>query len=325
VAIGVGILTATITGASQVLDWRWMIGIASAPAALFLLLMLPAPESPRWLVKVDRTDEARDNLRRVRGVEDVEEELGSIEEVEEEERQAPVSGWKGLRQPWVRPALVMGCGMALFTQLSGIEMIVYYSPTILTDMGFAASGALYVSVALAVTYVIMNCVGLGIVDRVGRRRLSLIMTPGAALALGALGVFFLSGQVGAGTAPYVIACLIIFMFFTAGGLQVMGWLTGSEVYPLGVRGAGTSAQAATLWGSNVIITLTLLSTINAIGPGPTMWMYTGFNVLAFFFVLRYFPELAGRSLEDIETSLREDTFRPGGIPIRDKGEEGATT
>jgi MFS family permease len=97
VAIGVGILTATITGASQVLDWRWMIGIASAPAALFLLLMLPAPESPRWLVKVDRTDEARDNLRRVRGVEDVEEELGSIEEVEEEERQAPVSGWKGLR------------------------------------------------------------------------------------------------------------------------------------------------------------------------------------------------------------------------------------
>jgi sugar porter (SP) family MFS transporter len=325
VAIGVGILTATITGASQVLDWRWMIGIASVPAALFLLLMLPAPESPRWLVKVDRTDEARDNLRRVRGVEDVEEELGGIEAVEEEERQAPVSGWKGLRQPWVRPALVMGCGMALFTQLSGIEMIVYYSPTILTDMGFAASGALYVSVALAVTYVIMNCVGLGIVDRVGRRRLSLIMTPGAALALGALGVFFLSGQIGAGTAPYVIACLIIFMFFTAGGLQVMGWLTGSEVYPLGVRGAGTSAQAATLWGSNVIITLTLLSTINAIGPGPTMWMYAGFNVLAFFFVLRYFPELAGRSLEDIETSLREGTFRPGGVPISDEGEEGAAT
>jgi len=98
------------------------------------------------------------------------------------------------------------------------------------------------------------------------------MTPGAALALGALGVFFLSGQVGVGTAPYVIACLITFMFFTAGGLQVMGWLTGSEAYPMGVRGTGTSPQAATLWGSNVIITLTLLSTINAIGPGPTMWM-----------------------------------------------------
>jgi sugar porter (SP) family MFS transporter len=325
VAIGVGILTATITGASQLLDWRWMIGLAAIPATLLLLLMLPAPESPRWLVKVERVDDARSNLQRVRGVDDVEEELEGIEDVEEERRQTSVRGWKGLTLPWVRPALIMGCGMALFTQLSGIEMIVYYSPTILTGIGFAASGALFVSVALAVTYVIMNCVGLAIVDRVGRRRLSLIMTPGAALALGVLGVFFLSGTVTASTAPYIIVCLISFMFFTAGGLQVMGWLTGSEIYPLGVRGAGTSAQAATLWGSNVIITLTLLTIINAIGPGPTMWLYAGFNVLAFFFVLRYFPEVAGRSLEDIETSLREGTFYPGGVPIRSEGEEKAAS
>lgn len=325
VAIGVGILTATIVGASQLLDWRWMIGIASVPAALLLVLMLRAPESPRWLVKVDRNDDARINLRRVRGVEEVEDELHAIEEVEEQERQAPVSGWKGLRQPWVRPALVMGCGMALFTQLSGIEMIVYYTPTILTDVGFAESGALYASVSLAVTYVIMNVVGLNIVDRIGRRRLSLIMTPGAALALVALGAVFVFGADSSSTAPFIIACLIVFMFFTAGGLQVMGWLTGSEVYPLGVRGAGTSVQAATLWGSNLIITLTLLTTINAIGVGQTMWMYAGFNVLAFLFVLRYFPELAGRSLEDIETSLREGSFRPGGVPIRDEGEEEAAT
>ena len=300
VAIGVGILTATIVGASQLLDWRWMIGIASVPAALLLVLMLRAPESPRWLVKVDRNDDARINLRRVRGVEDVEDELHAIEEVEEQERQAPVSGWKGLRQPWVRPALVMGCGMALFTQLSGIEMIVYYTPTILTDVGFAESGALYASVSLAVTYVIMNVVGLNIVDRIGRRRLSLIMTPGAALALVALGAVFVFGADSSSTAPFIIACLI-------------------------VRGAGTSVQAATLWGSNLIITLTLLTTINAIGVGQTMWMYAGFNVLAFLFVLRYFPELAGRSLEDIETSLREGSFRPGGVPIRDEGEEEAAT
>lgn len=321
VAIGIGILTATIVGASQLLDWRWMIGLAALPAALLFVLMLPAPESPRWLVKVDRNDEARSNLQRVRGEDDVEEELGEIEAVEEQERQADVRGWKGLlTQPWVRPAIIMGCGMALFTQLSGIEMIVYYSPTILTDIGFAASGALLVSVGLAVTYVIMNVVGLSIVDRVGRRRLSLIMTPGAALALAVLGVFFLFGQITAGTAPFIIACLIVFMFFTAGGLQVMGWLTGSEIYPLGVRGAGTSAQAATLWGSNVIITLTLLTMINAIGVGPSMWVYAGFNVIAFFFVLRYFPEVAGRSLEDIETSLREGTFYPGGVPIKSEDE-----
>ncbi len=325
VAIGIGILTATIAGASQLLDWRLMIGLAAAPAALLLLLMLPAPESPRWLVKVNRLDEARGNLRRVRGQDDVEDELDEIMEVEEQRRQATSRGWKGLGQAWVRPALVMGCGMALFTQLSGIEMIVYFTPTILTGAGFEESGALYVSVALAVTYVIMNVIGLLIVDRVGRRRLSLIMTPGAAVALAVLGVVFLLGEVSAGSAPFIIACLIAFMIFTAGGLQVMGWLTGSEIYPLGVRGAGTSAQAATLWGSNVIITLTLLPLVETIGIGPTMWVYAAFNVIAFFFVLRYFPEVAGRSLEDIEASLAEGTFRPGGVPIRGESEKTAAT
>jgi MFS family permease len=203
--------------------------------------------------------------------------------------------------------------VALFTQLTGIEMIVYYTPTLLTDVGFSRSGALYTSVSLAATYVIVQVIGLAIVDRVGRRRLSLIMTPGAALALAALGVLFLTGEVTAGTAPFIVACLIVFMIFTAGGLQVVGWLTGSEVYPLGVRGAGTALQATTVWGSNLIITLTLLTMISIIGLGPSMWVYAGFNVLAFLFVLFRVPELAGRSLEDIEASLQEGKFRPGEV------------
>jgi MFS family permease len=245
VAIGVGILVATIVGATQLLAWRWMIGLAAAPAAVLLLLMLRSPESPRWLVKVDRVDEARDSLRRVRGEDNVEAELREIIAVEEERRSASARGWKGLlTQPWVRPAVIVGCGVALFTQLTGIEMIVYYAPTILTDVGFGRSAALLTSVSLAATYVIVQVIGLAIVDRVGRRTLSLIMTPGAAVSLAILGILFLAGEVTPGTAPFIIACMIAFMIFTAGGLQVVGWLTGSEVYPLGVRGAGTSAQAA---------------------------------------------------------------------------------
>ena len=325
VAIGVGILVATIVGATQLLDWRWMIGLA-APAAVLFLLMLRSPESPRWLVKVDRVDEARDSLRRVRGEDNVEAELRDIIAVEEERRSASARGWKGLlTQPWVRPAVVVGCGVALFTQLTGIEMIVYYAPTILTDVGFGRSAALLTSVSLAATYVIVQAIGLAIVDRVGRRTLSLIMTPGAAVSLAILGILFLAGEVTPGTAPFIIACMIAFMIFTAGGLQVVGWLTGSEVYPLGVRGAGTSAQAATVWGSNLIITLTLLTMINFIGLGPAMWVYAGFNVLAFLFVLLWVPELKQRSLEDIETSLREGTFRPGGVPTTSEGEKRAAT
>lgn len=313
VGIGVGIVVSTLVGASESVSWRVSIGVAAVPALLMLLLTLKLPESPRWLVKRDEPEAARRALRRVRpeGA-DVEGELGAVVELEDEERRARQRdrGWSGLRRPWVRPALVVGCGIAVFTQLSGIEMIIYYAPTILTDNGFSTTAALRVSVALGVTYLVMMLVGLAIVDRVGRRRLTLLMVPGAALSLAVLGALFATGHSGRGSTPVIVACLVAFMFFNAGGLQLMGWLTGSEVYPLAVRGAGTAAQATALWSTNLLITLTLLTIIDAIGPGPTMWLYAAFNVAAFVFVLRRMPELTGRSLEDIERALRRGRFRP---------------
>jgi sugar porter (SP) family MFS transporter len=313
VAIGVGIVISTIVGASRAVSWRLSIGLAAVPALLMLLLMIRLPESPRWLMKRDDRDGARTVLQRLRpDGEDVEPELSDIAELEDKEREVGETnrGWSGLRQGWVRPALVVGCGIAVFTQLSGIEMIIYYAPTILTNNGFSTNAALRVSVALGVTYLVMMLVGLSIVDRVGRRRLTLTMVPGAAAALGVLGALFVTGHSGRGDTPFIIACLVVFMFFNAGGLQLMGWLTGSETYPLAVRGAGTSAQAATLWSTNLLITLTLLSIINAMGVGPTMWLYGAFNVAAWFFVWRRMPELTGHSLEDIERKLHEGHFRP---------------
>jgi len=311
VGIGVGIVLSTIVGASEALDWRVAIGIAAVPAVIMFVLMLRLPESPRWLVKHDQAEKARDVLTGLRPEgDDVDAEVQEIVDVERQERSASTSGWDGLRKPWVRPALLVGCGIAIFTQLSGIEMIVYYAPTILTDNGFSDSAALRVSVALGVTYLVMMLVGLSIVDRVGRRRLTLIMVPGAAASLLALGAIFVFGLDGPDTAWLIIACLIVFMFFNAGGLQLMGWLTGSEIYPLAVRSAGTAAQSATLWSTNLLITLTLLTMIEGIGVGQTFWVYALFNVGAFLFVYHRMPEFTGRSLEQIEGSLRQGNFRP---------------
>jgi sugar porter (SP) family MFS transporter len=311
--IGVGIVIATLVGASEAVSWRISIGAAAVPALIMFVLLLRLPESPRWLVKYDRHDDAKGVLERIRpSGSDVSAELKGIVDLEDKERDADHSdrGWRGLRQAWVRPALVVGCGIAVFTQLSGIEMIIYYAPTILTQNGFSTSAALKVSVALGVTYLVMMIVGLAIVDRVGRRRLTMIMIPGAAVSLTVLGILFATGHSGRGDIPFIVACLVTFMFFNAGGLQLMGWLTGSEIYPLAVRGAGTAAQAATLWSTNLLITLTLLTMINAIGAGATMWVYAAFNVAAWLFVWKRMPELTGHSLEEIETRLRRGAFKP---------------
>jgi MFS family permease len=203
-------------------------------------------------------------------------------------------------------------------------MIIYYAPTILTDNGFSTSAALRVSVGLGVTYLIMMIVGLIIVDKVGRRRLTLVMVPGAAISLFALGAFFVTDNAGKDNIPFIITCLIVFMFFNAGGLQLMGWLTGSEIYPLAVRAAGTSVQSATLWGTNLLITLTLLTMIDVMGVGQVFWLYGLFNVAAWIFVWRMLPELTGHSLEDIERHLHEGEFSPQDFVEHGKEKAAAT-
>ncbi|MGE2730777.1 sugar porter family MFS transporter [Mycolicibacterium vaccae] len=311
IAIGVGIVIATIVGASESIPWRWSIGAAAVPAVVMLVLLLRLPESPRWLVKQGERDKGREVLERVRPENyDIDGEVEEMAELARAEEQSRTRGWSGLRKAWVRPALVLGCGIAIFTQLSGIEMIIYYSPTILTDSGFDESVALQVSVALGVAYLVAQLVGLSIIDKVGRRRLTLIMIPGAAVSLFVLGTLFVTGNSGRDSVPFIIVCLVLFMLFNAGGLQLMGWLTGSETYPLAVRPAGTAAQSAALWGTNLLITLTLLSLISSIGVGPSMWLYGLFNVAAWIFVYLRMPDLTGRSLEEIEEKLSAGQFRP---------------
>jgi sugar porter (SP) family MFS transporter len=315
VAIGVGIVIATIVGAARIIDWRVAIGAAAVPASIMFLLMLRLPESPRWLMREKSDDDAREALAKVRAADsDLSSELDEIRGNVRAEKKAKTRGWPGLKAAWVRPALVVGCGLAVFTQLSGIEMIVYYSPTILTDNGFSDSVALRVSVALGVTYLIAQLIGLGIIDRVGRRRLTLLTLPGAAVSLIVLGTFFVTGHDGKSMIPWIVVTLVAFMAFTAGGIQLMGWLTGSEIYPLATRAAGAAAQSASLWGTNVVITLSLLSIMNAIGTGQTFWMYALFNVIAFTFLYRKMPELSGRSLEQIETHLEDGEFNPKALP-----------
>ncbi len=314
VSIGIGILCAALIGVAgnDLFPWRWMIGIAFAPSVVLLLSMMKLPYSPRWLVEQDRVDEAHAELAKVRASDKaVRREIADIRDVVARQRDATHAGWQAMRERWVRPALIAGLGVAAFTQLTGIEMLIYYTPTFLREAGFGASASLWAALGVAITYLVMTFVGKLIVDHVGRRTLCLATLPVAAASLVLLGVFLRTGA--AGHVPqhiWIVVCLIAFMVFNAGGIQVIGWLTGAEIYPVAIRNQATGAHAAMLWGSNLLLTGTALTMTRWLGVDGAMWVYAGLNVLAWLFVYFAVPETRGRSLEDIERALKQGTFGP---------------
>jgi len=313
VSIGVGILMAAIVGVAgqNLFDWRWMIGIALVPSLILLIGMSKLPGSPRWLVENDRSKDAAQALSMVRETRrEVKKEIADIQEVVEQRDQLPTVGWAAMKERWVRPALVAGLGIAAFTQLSGIEMMIYYTPTFLKNAGFGASAALWSALGVAVTYLVMTFIGKLIVDHTGRRNLSLAMIPGAVVSLLVLGAVLHFNLAGDSQAWWIVGCLIVFMIFNAGGIQIVGWLTGAEIYPIAIRDQAIGLHAAVLWGSNLLLTGTALTMTHWLGVGGAMWVYAGLNALAWIFIYFLVPETGGRTLEDIERSLRDGTFMP---------------
>lgn len=172
--ITVGILVSYLVNyaLAEAEAWRWMLALAAVPAIILGVGVLFLPESPRWLVSHRMVDEARTVLRRVRDETGVEEEIDEIRAVEELERREAV-GYRELLLPWVRPVLVVGVGLAVIQQISGINTIIYFAPSILEASGFEASAAILGTVGVGVMNTLMTIVAIALLDRVGRRPLLL--------------------------------------------------------------------------------------------------------------------------------------------------------
>lgn len=320
VAIGVGILSAALVNVifSDV-DWHWKIAVALVPAVILVVGMIPLPESPRWLVNHRFLNAARLVLRWVRpSGSEADREVRQIQHVVALEAESETGPWSAMGEKWLRPALFAGISVAIFTQITGLEMMIYYTPKILTDVGFPPELALWANVGVGVVYLVMTTTGKFIVDRVGRRRLTLVMLPGAALSIAAFGILFLTND--DPNPVLALALLLLFMFFQAGGIQVVGWLMGSELYPLKIRSAATGLHAAALWGSNLLITITALSLVEALTLGGAMLVYAALNVIAWLVIYFRVPETKGRPLEEIEESLKDGTF----LPLQGKRKESAS-
>ncbi|GAA2343814.1 sugar porter family MFS transporter [Saccharopolyspora halophila] len=281
--------------------WRWMFALAAIPAVVLYLGMLFLPETPQWLIKRGRVDEARRVLARVRAEDaDTEAELGEIREIERNEGDG---GRRELLKGWVRPALVVGFGIAMFSQLTGINAMVYYAPTMLTDAGFGDSAALLTGIGVGIALVVSAALGTLLVDRLGRRRILLWLLPGSAMSMAVLASAFLSPGLSPEMQWVVVIGLLAYIAFNGGSIQVVVWLIGPEVFPLSVRGLAMSLASVTVWVFDLLIALTALSTIEAIGRTGLFAIYALMNVLCWVFVYFLVPETNGRGLEEIERAL----------------------
>ena len=292
-------------------QWRLMFAVGAVPAAALAVGMLYVPESPRWLVKNGHIDNARYELCRIRGTGEVDEELSGIENIVDR----PKVRWTELLSPSLMPAFVLGLGLAVIRQLTGVTLATFYAPTIFRLAGFrSASTDLLETVVIGVVFVVMTLVAMKFIDRYGRR--PLLLTGLACMCLGLLvlgTVLFFPSTDGGFLGWIAVGSLLFFVAGWSVGPGAVVQLILSEIYPLNIRGLAISIATLVIWLVYVIVTLTFLSLLQILGKSVVIWFYAVLCVLSILFVYFNMPETKGLSLEEIEEHWRS------GKPARDMG------
>ena len=304
--ITVGILVSYLLGylLTPIEGWRWMFAFAVLPAALLAIGMLTLPETPRWLITRGRMAEARAILTRLRGGTDIEtavtEEIGEIEQA----RASGAGRWRDVIGKRVGPIFLIGLAVQFLAQLTGVNAVIYFAPTILTKGGLGASAATLATVGVGVVNVLMTLVGMALIDRSGRRPLLLwglgFMVPSLVVLGGILGAGALHG---AGV-WIAVACLLVYIAAVAVSVDTVVFVIPSEIYPLRVRGKAMGATLVMNWGMNFVISLSFLPVLQALGGRWTFWLFAVLCLVMWLFTKFILPETKGRSLEELEASLQ---------------------
>ena len=317
--IVVGILVAFIVNAilASSGEWRLMLGLAAVPSLILLVGMIPMPETPRFLVQEGEEDEAREVLEELETDDPQEAPDRKIEEIREVDEQEEGGGWQLLKEPWVRPALVVAIGLAVFQQLVGINTIIYYAPTTLTSVGFGPESAIYANLVIGALNVGMTVLAIRLIDRVGRKPMLLTGLIGMVLSLFVLGISSLvlaePDSAGDPAAIITLLCLAGFIVSFAATWGPVVWVMLPEVLPLSIRGTAMGLAIFLHWGANFLVSQTFPIMLDSWGAGPVFLGYGVIGVIAFLFVRAKVPETKGRSLEEIEATLQR---RPANDPRR---------
>lgn len=281
-------------------SWRDMFATGLLPAVLLLLGMLLVPATPRWMALIGERKKSLSILKNIRGQSNVDSEFNAIIQSLNNKQ----SQWRDVFSPKIRRVLIIGLALGILQQLSGINTVMYYGPTLFKAAGFqSTTSGVLATLGMGIINTIMTIVTLLIVDRIGRRPLLLIGTLLATLSLASLGLL-LKTHLPVGTMhTLIILCMLLYIAGYCISTGSLFWLIIAEIYPLHVRGLAMSFVTSVQWLTNFIVAATFLSILLRFGPSLTFWIYGLMCLVAFIFCLTFVPETKGLSLEQIEQSF----------------------
>ncbi|MFI9780787.1 sugar porter family MFS transporter [Streptomyces sp. NPDC051956] len=283
--------------------WRWMLALSVIPAVLLWCGMLFVPESPRWLAVHGRLDEAARILARIRDRDALDAELAEIRGRAAADDRETGAGWRNLRTPWIRRLVTLGFALAVLTQLTGVNSIMYFAPTILLDTGLGTQAALTATIANGVVAVLAVSTGMWLLGRVGRRPMLLAGQIGVTVSLVLIAVCFMALPASSLRSYLVLAFMLTFLLFMQGCVATVFWLMLSEIFPMRLRGFAMGTAVFGTWIANFTVTLVFPPLMHAIG-GAVFLIFGAVNLATFVYYVRTVPETGGRSMEALEAHFR---------------------
>ena len=289
---------------NQTIGWRWMFGSEAIPAVALLVLMFTVPESPRWLSKQGRVEQARSVLVRIGGSGHAEREMAEIADALSHESPS----LRQLFKPGMRVALGIAVVLAVLQQVTGINVFLYYAPEIFKSMaGARIDVALLQTIVVGAVMLAFTIFAIWTVDKIGRKPLMIVGSTGMGLSLTALGLAAYFGRADVWVLTFILSYIACFAL----SVGPVTWVILSEIFPTKIRGRAMAIATVCLWGANLVVSQTfpLMDKnqwlIEKFNHGFPFFIYAVFCVVLALFMIAVVPETKGRTLEEIEKTWTE--------------------
>jgi len=282
--------------------WRWMLLVATLPAIALWIGMHFVPESPRWLGSKGRYAQMLEALQKIRSAEEAQAEYEEIKGLTGTSRTGRL---KDFAEPWLLRVLLIGMGLSIVQQITGVNAIIYYGTQILADAGFGTEAALTANIANGVVSVAAALLGIWLLGKVARRPMLITGLLGTTSTLALIGAASILMPEGTARGFTVLSLTVLFLAFQQGAVSPVTWLMLAEIFPLRVRGLGIGLSVFVQWMANFAVGFSFPMLMAALGISNTFFIFVALGICAVLFVRRFMPETRGLSLEEVELKLRK--------------------